>query len=81
MTRNERILKLGRAFRRWRGSYHPETKKWIRQPNPNALGDVIKWLESLQTNHGAAFHVERLNAMQSWNEWTAFVKELEARTN
>ena len=48
MTRSERIHKLANAIKCYRGSYHPQTKKWISAPQPHKRADIIKWLESLR---------------------------------
>ena len=77
MTRTERINKLANAIKAYRGSYNPETKKWIRPPQPDKRANVIKWLHSL-AHHPNVITAELniIDGFKNHDEFRNWIKKL-----
>lgn len=70
MSRNEKLSKLGRAYREWRGRYDSRRKRWIEAPKPDALPRVIRWMRELRlaTRENVEF-LRDLTTEKQFNEW------------
>lgn len=71
MTRAERIRKLVRSIKDYRGAYIEGTGRWIVKPNPAAWERVAVWLETLRIpvtreTRFAIDSFQNLTEMQDW---------------
>ena len=70
MTRNEKINKLARAVREYRGVYIVATRKWKRLPKPKAFPRVERWLLALGLDVKSNLHkIERFGTINDFREW------------
>lgn len=81
LTRNERITKLGRAIRRYRGEYRPSEQvtgkpvKWLTPPDPSAYDDIFKWMTSLgYTLQDITAAMVKIDAFKNHEEFGEFMK-------
>jgi hypothetical protein len=74
MNRNEKLGKLGRAVREFRGVIITETGKWLHPPKLKAAVRVERWLKELgiDVEDGMA----KINAFQILNEFRACMRGL-----
>lgn len=75
----DRLQKLGRAIKVYRGAYHPVSKKWIRPPNLRAARRIERYLRELGLDVPKC--AAEINAFQSLEEFNAFMKRIEAEIN
>lgn len=70
MSRNEKINKLGRAIREYRGIYNPKTGVWKYPPKPKAAARVVRWLEELTADVPKAMaDVDGFKTIEEFNLW------------
>lgn len=74
MSTTEKIGKLARAIRRYRGAYHPGSGKWLRAPDRGAGADVLNWLGKLGVSANA---IDEIDGFQTHNEFYAWLRKLE----
>jgi hypothetical protein len=74
MNRDERLGKLSRAVRDWRGVTHPSSGAWLVRPLPRAVVRVRRWLEELGLNVDES--VAKIEAMKSYPEFHAWIRSL-----
>ncbi len=73
MSRLEKIKKLANAIRRYRGAYHPESKKWIRAPKPKEAIHVTRWLKNLGVGTEL---MAKINGFKTQDEMRVWILEL-----
>lgn len=74
MTRTEKITKLSGAIRGYRGSFNPQTGKWIKPPSRNHGLRVITWLERLKLDLKTS--MEAINGFTKLSEMDAWLRAL-----
>lgn len=74
MNRNDKIAKLDRAVRDWRGAWDAKRQRWIRTPNMAAVPRVGRWLAELGLDTVESF--VRLNQFKSVDEFNAWLKKI-----
>lgn len=74
MTRDEKIGKLSRAVREWRGVSSIETGKWVQFPKRSAAKRVARWLEELgiDTDEG----LQTILAFTTYTDFRAWIRGL-----
>lgn len=73
MSRNEKLSKLARAVREWRGLSNPRTGKWIKTPNAAAVPRVGRWLAELGLDTVETF--ELLSGFKALSEFDAWLRK------
>ncbi|MCK9587752.1 MAG: hypothetical protein M0Q93_00130 [Terrimicrobiaceae bacterium] len=70
MNRAEKLKKLENAVKEYRGTYHPNTKKWIRPPKVAAKLAIQKYCELLGIDFEAAIlsidNFQTFAQMRTW---------------
>ena len=71
MTRNERILKLSRAIKAYRGVFHPVSKKWLRPPQKDKRLNIVAWLQKLHRPDidGDLVAIDGFKSFAEFHEW------------
>ena len=77
MNRAEKIRKLVNAVKDYRGSYRPNTGKWIRGPMPSALPRVRHWLQELDQD--IPTELARIDAFELIDDMNQWLKSLEQK--
>jgi hypothetical protein len=75
MSRAERLNKLGRAIKRFRGLYDPNTNKWKQAPDANEIPNVVKWLTSLNVVNPRGL-IKEICELKTVDEFQAFMKNI-----
>lgn len=71
MNRNEKLAKLARATREWRGAWDATNEKWIRPPQPKAVQRVAKWIVQLGLELTST--LQTLAGFKSYKEFDAWL--------
>jgi hypothetical protein len=74
MTRAEKIGKLARAVKDWRGATDAKTGKWRRPPQPKAVERVLVWITRLNLNPDRTLPF--LAGLKSYSEFDQFLRDL-----
>ena len=74
MNREEKLGKLGRAIREYRGVIILETGKWFHPPKPKAVHRVERWLKELGLDVGNC--MAKIDTFQTMNDFRAWIREL-----
>lgn len=71
MTHSEKIGKLARAIRDYRGAYNEQTGKWLpnRTPNPSARVRVEKWLTRISLSIGEMARIDAFKTQEQFRLW------------
>lgn len=70
MSRNEKIGKLARAVRHYRGNYDLQTGKWNQAPQPLKVVLVKRWLRELKMDeHHAILKIDSFQTVQEFDRW------------
>jgi hypothetical protein len=70
MSRDQKIGKLARAIKEYRGRYNATAKKWETPPNPGAAPRVMKWIQSLGLPLSETAHrVTQFKTIAEFNAW------------
>lgn len=75
MTKAEKRRKLCNAIRKYRGAYHPESKKWIRAPQPLLASMVRLWLARNRIN--VVEGMERIDNFSTATEFHNWINSLD----
>ncbi len=74
MNRIEKIGKLGRAVRKWRGRKSSTSGTWLVPPCPSAEGNVEMWLAALGLD--PAVEMPRIKAFATMREFNGWISTL-----
>lgn len=74
MTKAEKIGKLARAVKDWRGATDAKTGKWRRPPQPKAVERVLVWITRLGMNPERTLPF--LAGLKSYDDFNAFLRDL-----
>ena len=74
MSRNEKIQKLGRAIREYRGARSPYDAVWTRTPVPRARKRVERWLAEL--GQDVAKSMAAIDGFKRIEEFNAWIRTL-----
>lgn len=77
MSRDEKIGKLARAIRRYRGAYNTHTGKWLRAPEHKAGAYVRTWLFKLDMADSVIEEsMDKIDGLKTHNEFNAWISKL-----
>ena len=74
MNKAEKIGKLARAIKEYRGTYDPINMRWTRQPKGRAIYRVVLWLEKLGLDTDAS--IPLINNFKSYEEMGSWLKSI-----